>query len=79
MVHFAEINQVSCSYSMFQYTGRVATPKLVLRNCLRYLQTTLMMQEVLLVSEFMRYCKSTGLRVRLTLGTAIYIKLKSTI
>ena len=25
----------------FQYTGRVATPKLVPRNCLRYLQTTL--------------------------------------
>ena len=30
-------------YSMLQYIGRVAAPKLVLRNCLRYLQTTLIM------------------------------------
>ena len=28
---------------MLQYIGRVATPKLVSRNCLRYLQTTLIM------------------------------------
>ena len=28
-------------YSVLQYIGRVATPKLVARNCLRYLQTTL--------------------------------------
>ena len=43
MVHFAEINQAPPPYSMLQYIGRVATPKLVPRNCLRYLQTTLIM------------------------------------
>ena len=30
-------------YSMLQDIGRVATPKLVSTNCLRYLQTTLIM------------------------------------
>ena len=30
-------------YSMLQNIGRVATPKFVPRNCLRYLQTTLIM------------------------------------
>ena len=30
-------------YSMLQDIGRVATPKLVSRNCFRYLQTTLIM------------------------------------
>ena len=34
MVHFVEMNQ---SYSMLQDIGRVATPKLAPRNCLRYL------------------------------------------
>ena len=53
MVHFAEINQPPPSYSMLQYIGRVATPKLVSRNCLRYLQTTLIMGGGGLVSEFM--------------------------
>ena len=43
MVHFAEINQVPPLYSMLQYIGRVATPKLVRSNCLRYVQTTLIM------------------------------------
>ena len=33
--------------------GRVPTPKLVSRNCLRYLQTTLIMRGGGLVSEFM--------------------------
>ena len=33
--------------------GRVATSKLMLRNCLRYLQTTLIMGGGGLVSEFM--------------------------
>ena len=41
MVHFAEINQAPSPYSMLQHIGRVATPKLVPINCLRYLQTTL--------------------------------------
>ena len=53
MVHLAEINQVPPPYSMLQYIGRVATPKLVPRNCLRYLQKTLIMGEGGLVSEFM--------------------------
>ena len=41
MVLFAEINQAPSPYSMLQHIGKVATPKLVPRNCLRYLQTTL--------------------------------------
>ena len=41
MVHFADINQAPPPYSMLQDIGRVATPKLVPRNCLRYLQTIL--------------------------------------
>ena len=53
MVYFAEINQAPEPYSMLQYIGRVATPKLVPRNCLRYLQTTLIMGGGGLASEFM--------------------------
>ena len=41
MVHFPEINKAPSPYSMLQHIGRVETPKLVPRNCLRYLQTTL--------------------------------------
>ena len=51
MVHFAEINQVAPPYSMLHHVGRVAKPKLVPRNCLRYLQTTLIMGRGGLVSE----------------------------
>ena len=40
-------------YSMLQDVGRVATPKIVSRNYLRYLQTTLIMRGGGLVSEFM--------------------------
>ena len=53
MAHFAEINLPPPPYSMLQHTGRVATPKLVPRSCLRYLQTTLIMGDEGLVSEFM--------------------------
>ena len=53
MVHFMEINQVSHPYSMLQYIGRVATPKLMPRNCLIYLETTLIIGGGELVSEFM--------------------------
>ena len=53
MVHFAEINQALSPYSMLQHIGRVATPKLVPRNYLRYMQTTLKMRGGGLVSEFM--------------------------
>ena len=53
IVNFAEINQVPLPYSMLQYLGRVATPKLVPRNCLIYLQTTLIMEGGGFVSEFM--------------------------
>ena len=45
MVHFAEINQAPSPYSMLQHIGRVTAPELVSRNCLRYLQTTLIMGE----------------------------------
>ena len=37
MVHFAEINQRPSPYSMLQHIDRVAIPKLVPRNCPRYL------------------------------------------
>ena len=53
MVYLSEINQAPPPYSMMQYIGRVATPKLVPRNCLRYLQTTLVMVGGGLVSEYM--------------------------
>ena len=53
MVHFADINQSPSPYSMLQDFDRVATPKLVSRNCRRYLQTTLIMGGGELVSEFM--------------------------
>ena len=43
MVLFAEINQTPPPCSLLQDIGRVATPKLVPRTCLRYLQTTLIM------------------------------------
>ena len=38
---------------MLQGIGREATPKLFPRNCLRHLQTTLIIGEEGLVSEFM--------------------------
>ena len=38
---------------MLQHIGRIATPTLVPRTCLGYLQTTLMMGGGRLVSEFM--------------------------
>ena len=44
MVRFADINQAPSPYSMLQDIERVATPKLVPRNCLSYLQTTLIMR-----------------------------------
>ena len=52
MVHFAEISQVSPPYWIFQHVGRVATLKLVQINCLRDLQTTLIMVGRGLVSKF---------------------------
>ena len=39
MVFFAEINQAPSPDSLLQDIRRVATPKLVPRNCFRYLQT----------------------------------------
>ena len=53
MVHLVEINQTPPPYSMLQYIGRVATPKLMPKNCLIYLQTTLIMGGGGLLSEFM--------------------------
>ena len=52
MTHFAEINQAPPTYLILQYIGRVATPKHVQRNCLRYLQTTLIVKGGGLVLEF---------------------------
>ena len=43
MVHFTKISQAPSPYSMLQDIGRVATPKIVPRNCLIYLQTTFVM------------------------------------
>ena len=43
MVHFAEINHATPPYSMLQDIGREAASELVTRNCLKYLQTTLIM------------------------------------
>ena len=45
--------QALSSISMLQHFGRLATPKRVPRNCLRYLQTTLILGEDGLISEFM--------------------------
>ena len=45
MVHYAEINQAPPPDSMLQHIGRIATPKLMPRNCLRYLQRTLITGE----------------------------------
>ena len=53
MVHFSEINQALSHYSMLQNISRAATPKLLQRNCLRYLQITSIMGGRGLVSEFM--------------------------
>ena len=53
MVQFAEINQAPSPYSMLQHIRRVATPKLAPRNCLRYLQTTLIMESGGSAYEFM--------------------------
>ena len=53
MAHFAEINQAPSPYSTLQRIGRVATLKLVPKNCLRYLQTTMIMGREGLVSKFM--------------------------
>ena len=57
MVHFEEINQVHSRHSMLQGIGRVATPKLVPRNCLWYLQTTSIMGERGVgLRIYVRYC-----------------------
>ena len=44
MFHFMEINQTPPFYSMLQYIRRFAIPKVMPRNCLSYLQTTLIMR-----------------------------------
>ena len=53
MVHFAEINQPLFPWSILQHIARVATPKLLPRTCFRYLQRTLIIGGLGLVSEFM--------------------------
>ena len=54
MVRFAEINQAPSPYSMLQHIGRVETPDPVPRNCLRYLEITLIMGE----GDW--YCRTTA-------------------
>ena len=57
MVYFAKINQVLSPYSMLQHIGRVATPKLMPLNFLRYLQTTLIMgRNRIGLRLYVRYC-----------------------
>ena len=51
MIHFAEINQAPSPNSMLPHIEREANLKLVPRDCLRYLQTTLSMVGGGLVSE----------------------------
>ena len=56
MVNFVEINQAPPP-SMLQYIGRVARPKLVPSNCLRYLQTSLKWERGIGLRIYMRYCR----------------------
>ena len=53
IVHFAEINHAPPANSMLQNIEEVATPKLAPRNCLRYLQISLIFRGRRLGSEFM--------------------------
>lgn len=46
MIHFAHITQAFSPYSMLQHVGRVAKPRLVPKNSLKYWKTTLL-REVL--------------------------------
>ena len=67
MVHFAEINQAPPPNSMLQHIGRGAIPKLVPRNFLRYLQTTLIMLRGGLVSEFIYSIVGTKFQLKLAI------------
>ena len=55
MVQFAEIIQPPPPYFMLLYIGRVATLKLLSRNCLRYLQATLIMGVGIGLRVYVRY------------------------
>ena len=62
MVHFAEINQAPSPYSMLQYIGRVATPKLVSR-CVKKLSQVLANnidngRRGIGLRIYVRYCRS---------------------
>ena len=57
MVHIPEINQAPSPYSMLEHIGRIATPMSVPRNCLRYLETTLIIGgRVIDLRIYVRYC-----------------------
>ena len=43
VVRFTKINQTPPPYSMLHHIGREALPRLATRNCLKYLQTTLIL------------------------------------
>ena len=72
MIHFAEINEVLSHYSILQHIGRVATPKLVPRNCIRYLQTTLIMWRLGSVPKFISAIIVTGTAANQNPGFQIY-------
>lgn len=59
---FAEINQVPSPYSLLQHIGRVATTRLVPKNCLRYLDGNNIdngKREISL-RIYLRYCRPEG-------------------
>ena len=58
IAHFTEINQALSPYSVLQHIDRVAAPKFVPRNCLRYLQTPLIMGgRGIGFRIYVRYCR----------------------
>ena len=56
MFHFAKRNQAPPSYSVLQHIARAPALKLVPRNCLRYLQRTLIMGKGIGFRIYVGYC-----------------------
>ena len=61
-VHFGDVNQAPSTHLILQHIGKVATKKLVPINCLKYLQTALIIRGRGLVSKIkwiiVDYCSS---------------------
>ena len=57
MVYFAVAGRALSLYPMLHHTSGVATLKFLPRNCLRFLQTTMIMGEGLSVRIYVRYCR----------------------